>query len=228
MATRTPSKNSKATAATSASKAGGAAGTGGSGGTAKKGRGKAAASSSSSATPAKGPRPRRPGPGPAPAKRRRRTRARGRPAPRSAGEGHRPARLGLPAGYRAQCRPGLPGAKALHPDHRRDGIGFALIGLGIVMAAALWHGFPGAVPQAIVSLVAGAFGRVGAFTPLLVFGLAIRVIRRPEEAADTNRMSIGWSAFTVAAVGLIHISGHMPRPSDGATAMRNAGGGSAG
>ncbi|NUR26136.1 MAG: DNA translocase FtsK, partial [Catenulispora sp.] len=116
------------------------------------------------------------------------------------------------------------GAKSLHPDHRRDGAGFALIGLGIVMAAALWHGFPGAVPQAIVALVAGAFGRVGAFTPLLVFGLAVRIIRRPEEAADTNRMSIGWSAFTVAAVGLIHISGHMPHPSDGATAMRNAGG----
>ncbi|GAA2032986.1 DNA translocase FtsK [Catenulispora yoronensis] len=225
MATRTPSKNSKATAATSASKAGGAAGTGGSGGTAKKGRGKAAASSSSSATPAKGAAASASGSGSGTGKaapKNPRSRAARTPGPLEKGIG----RLGS-ASRRATVRSAgraSQGAKALHPDHRRDGIGFALIGLGIVMAAALWHGFPGAVPQAIVSLVAGAFGRVGAFTPLLVFGLAIRVIRRPEEAADTNRMSIGWSAFTVAAVGLIHISGHMPRPSDGATAMRNAGG----
>ncbi|GAA1992524.1 FtsK/SpoIIIE family DNA translocase [Catenulispora subtropica] len=220
MATRTPSKNSKATAATSASKAGGSggsAGSGGSGGAARKGRGKAAAPSSSSGSgSASG------GSGGKPAAKNPRSRGARTPGPLEKGIG-KLASGSRRATVRGAERAGR-GAKSLHPDHRRDGVGFALIGLGIVMAAALWHGFPGAVPQAIVSLVAGAFGRVGAFTPLLVFGLAVRVIRRPEEAADTNRMSIGWSAFTVAAVGLIHISGHLPHPSDGATAMRNAGG----
>jgi S-DNA-T family DNA segregation ATPase FtsK/SpoIIIE len=211
MATRTPSKNSKATAATSASKSGSKASTGsaGSAGAAKgaaarKGRGKAAASEgpASAASAPRNPRSR---------------------AARNAG----PLEKGigkLASGSRRGAGRASQGARSLHPDHRRDGVGFALIGLGIVMAAALWHGFPGAVPQAIVAIVAGGFGRVGAFTPLLVFGLAVRVIRRPEEAADTNRMSIGWGAFTVAAVGLIHIAGHLPHPSDGATAMRNAGG----
>jgi S-DNA-T family DNA segregation ATPase FtsK/SpoIIIE len=218
MATRTPSKNSKATAATSASKAksGGSAGSGGSGGTAKKGRGKAAAasapsgSSSGSGTAAKA------------APKNSRSRSARTPGPLEKGLG-RLASGSRRATVRSAERASR-GAKSLHPDHRRDGLGFALIGLGIVMAASLWHGFPGAVPQGIVSLVAGAFGRVGAFTPLLVFGLAVRVIRRPEEAADTNRMSIGWGAFTVAAVGLIHVAGHVPHPSDGSTAMRDAGG----
>ncbi|MEY9857262.1 S-DNA-T family DNA segregation ATPase FtsK/SpoIIIE [Catenulispora sp. GAS73] len=215
MATRTPSKNSKATAATSASKSGsktsssktsGAAGSAGAarGAAARKGRGKAAASdtANSAAPPPKNSRAR---------------------SARNAG----PLEKGigkLASGSRRSAGRASQGAKALHPDHRRDAFGFALIGLGIVMAASLWHGFPGAVPQAVVAIVAGGFGRVGAFTPLLVFGLAVRVIRRPEEAADTNRMSIGWGAFTVAAVGLIHIAGHMPHPADGATAMRNAGG----
>jgi DNA segregation ATPase FtsK/SpoIIIE, S-DNA-T family len=209
MATRTPSKNSKATAATSASKSGAKAGSGGAvkGAAARKGRGRAAASDTAAAAPSsKNPRSR---------------------SARNAG----PLEKGigkLANGSRRQAGRASQGARqsarSLHPDHRRDGVGFALIGLGIVMAAALWHGFPGAVPQAVVAIVAGGFGRVGAFTPLLVFGLAVRVIRRPEEASDTNRMSIGWGAFTVAAVGLIHISGHMPHPSDGATAMRNAGG----
>jgi DNA segregation ATPase FtsK/SpoIIIE, S-DNA-T family len=211
MATRTPSKNSKATAATSASKSGaksssGSAGSAGAakGTAARKGRGKAAASG---AAPAAAPPPKNP-----------RSRSARTAGPLEKGIGRLATNSRRGAGRASQ------GAKSLHPDHRRDGVGFALIGLGIVMAAALWHGFPGAVPQAIVAVVAGGFGRVGAFTPLLVFGLAVRVIRRPEEAADTNRMSIGWGAFTVAAVGLIHISGHMPHPSDGATAMRDAGG----
>jgi S-DNA-T family DNA segregation ATPase FtsK/SpoIIIE len=218
MATRTPSKNSKATAATTASKSGsrtakssgsaGSGGAGGSGGAAKgaaarKGRGKAAGTPA----PAAPPPPKNP-----------RARSARNAGPLEKGIGK------LASGSRRGAGRASQGAKSLHPDHRRDGVGFALIGLGIVMAAALWHGFPGAVPQAVVAIVAGGFGRVGAFTPLLVFGLAVRVIRRPEEAADTNRMSIGWGAFTIAAVGLIHIAGHVPHPSDGATAMRDAGG----
>ena len=211
MATRTPSKNSKATAATSASKSGskGSAGSSGAakGATARKGRGKAAAADTASAAPG----PKNP-----------RSRAARNAGPLEKGIGKIASGSRRGAGRASQRA--SRGAKSLHPDHRRDGVGFALIGLGIVMAAALWHGFPGAVPQAVVALVAGGFGRVGAFTPLLVFGLAVRVIRRPEESADTNRMSIGWGAFTVAAVGLIHIAGHLPHPSNGATAMRNAGG----
>ncbi|MBS2539554.1 DNA translocase FtsK [Catenulispora sp. NF23] len=211
MATRTPSKNSKATAATSASKSGskGSAGSSGAakGAAARKGRGKAAAADTASAAPA----PKNP-----------RARSARNAGPLEKGIGKIASGSRRGAGRASQRA--SQGAKSLHPDHRRDGVGFALIGLGIVMAAALWHGFPGAVPQAIVALVAGGFGRVGAFTPLLVFGLAVRVIRRPEESADTNRMSIGWGAFTVAAVGLIHIAGHLPHPSNGATAMRNAGG----
>ncbi|WP_194899465.1 FtsK/SpoIIIE family DNA translocase [Catenulispora pinisilvae] len=211
MATRTPSKNSKATAATSASKSGskGSAGSSGAakGATARKGRGKAAAADTASAAPG----PKNP-----------RARAARNAGPLEKGIGKIASGSRRGAGRASQRA--SQGAKSLHPDHRRDGVGFALIGLGIVMAAALWHGFPGAVPQAVVALVAGGFGRVGAFTPLLVFGLAVRVIRRPEESADTNRMSIGWGAFTVAAVGLIHIAGHLPHPSNGATAMRNAGG----
>ncbi|NUR62271.1 MAG: DNA translocase FtsK [Catenulispora sp.] len=211
MATRTPSKSSKATAATSASKSGGSAG---SGAAAKKPRGKAAAGSGSSASASNS--------GSGSSSKNPRSRSARTPGPLEKGIG-KLASGSRRATVRSAGRASR-GAKALHPDHRRDGAGLALIGLGIVMAAALWHGFPGAVPQFVVSVVAGAFGRVGAFTPLLVFGLAVRIIRRPEEAADTNRMAIGWGAFTVASVGLIHIAGHLPHPSDGSTAMRNAGG----
>ena len=202
MATRTPAKSRKATAATPASRKKPPANSAKSAKPAAKG---AAAVASKPAAP-KNPR----------------SRAAKTPGPLEKGLGRFAATSRTVAG-RGAGRAG-DGARSLHPDHRRDGLGFALIGLGIVMAAALWHGFPGILPRTIVSVVAGGFGRVGAFTPLLVFGLAVRVMRHPEESRDTNRMAIGWSAFTVAALGLIHISGHTPHPSDGATAMRDAGG----
>jgi S-DNA-T family DNA segregation ATPase FtsK/SpoIIIE len=208
MATRTPSKTRKATTATpAAKKAAAKAGTkaNGSGSTGKRGSAGRAGASAPKAAP-KNPR----------------ARSAKTPGPIEKGIGKLASNSRRAAGRGAGRA--TQSARSLHPDHRRDGLGFVLVGLGIVMAAALWHGFPGILPRTIVSVVAGGFGRVGAFTPLLVFGLAIRVMRHPEEGSDTNRMAIGWSAFTVAALGLIHIAGHGPRPSDGATAMRNAGG----
>ena len=208
MATRTPSKSRKATAATPASKSGGSAKPTG------KTSGAKSATAAKTAKTAKAEQP--------PAPRNARSRAARDAGPLEKGIG-RLATSGRRAAGRGAGRAAV-GARSLHPDHRRDGAGFALIALGIVMAAALWHGFPGILPRTVVSIVAGGFGRVGAFTPLLVFGLATRIIRRPEETADTNRMAIGWTAFTVAALGLIHLAGHGPHPSDGARAMRDAGG----
>ena len=206
MATRTPSKTRKAAAATPASKKGD-----GTSRAAAQKRGRGAGSAGANSSSAAKTAPKNP-----------RSRSAKTPGPLEKGLGKLAANSRRAAGRGAGRA--TESARSLHPDHRRDGLGLALIGLGIVMAAALWHGFPGLLPRTIVSVVAGGCGRVGAFTPLLVFGLAVRIIRRPDEAADTNRMAIGWTAFTVAALGLIHIAGHMPHPSDGATAMRNAGG----
>src|SRR5689334_5975418 len=57
-------------------------------------------------------------------------------------------------------------ARELEPEHRRDGLGFFLIGLAIVVAAREWWSFQGPVGDVIHAVVAGTFGRVAYAVPL--------------------------------------------------------------
>src|SRR5665647_2857117 len=70
----------------------------------------------------------------------------------------------------------------------------------------------------------GTFGRVAYAVPIALLLLGIRLLRAPGDSASTNRITIGTTALTFAAAGLVHISAGMPSPPDGALAMRNAGG----
>jgi S-DNA-T family DNA segregation ATPase FtsK/SpoIIIE len=116
------------------------------------------------------------------------------------------------------------GARELDPAHRRDGLGLALIGAAIVVAAREWWGLPGTFGDVVHAVVAGTFGRVGLAVPLLLLGLGLRLLRHPDLTQANGRIGVGFSALTVAAAGLAHLAGGIPSPPDGATAMREAGG----
>ncbi|MEP6629694.1 MAG: DNA translocase FtsK 4TM domain-containing protein, partial [Lapillicoccus sp.] len=115
-------------------------------------------------------------------------------------------------------------ARDLEPEHRRDGIGFTLIGLAVVVAAREWWGVPGVAGDVIHAVVAGTLGRVGYALPLVLLLFGLRVLRAPEDAAVTNRLLVGTAALTFAACGLAHIVDGIPNPPDGAVPMRAAGG----
>ncbi len=115
-------------------------------------------------------------------------------------------------------------ARDLEPEHRRDGIGFTLIGLAVVVAAREWWGVPGVAGDVIHAVVAGTLGRVGYALPLVLLLFGLRVLRAPEDAAVTNRLLVGTTALTFAACGLAHIVDGIPNPPDGAIPMRAAGG----
>ena len=70
-------------------------------------------------------------------------------------------------------------ARDLEPEHRRDGIGFALIGLAVVVAAREWWGVPGVVGDVIHAVVAGTLGRVGYAVPLVLLAFGIYFLRPP-------------------------------------------------
>jgi DNA segregation ATPase FtsK/SpoIIIE, S-DNA-T family len=115
-------------------------------------------------------------------------------------------------------------ARDLDPEHRRDGFGLALIGLAIVLAAAVWWRLPSPVGDAIRSVVENSFG-VGAFVlPLLMLLWSWRTLRSPNLNAPAGRPVIGWSAVGLGVLGLISIGHGLPRPSGGSAALRNAGG----
>jgi len=115
-------------------------------------------------------------------------------------------------------------ARELEPEHRRDGIGLFLLGLAVVVAAREWWGLKGVAGDVIHAVVAGTLGRVAYAVPIALLLFGIRLLRSPENRSSTNRITIGATALTFAAAGLVHISAGLPSPPDGALRMRDAGG----
>ncbi len=115
-------------------------------------------------------------------------------------------------------------ARDLDPEHRRDGVGLGLVGLAIVIAAAVWWQLPGSVGDGIRTVVEGSVGIAAYAAPLLLLGAAWRTMRKPELNGPAGRPIVGWTAISLGVLGLVHISHGLPRPSGGGEAMREAGG----
>jgi len=115
-------------------------------------------------------------------------------------------------------------ARDLGPDHRRDGVGFALIALGVVVAAREWWGLPGVVGEVVHAITAGTLGRIGYALPLVLLTFGVLLLRTPKDDAITNRIAVGAIALTFAACGVAHLADGIPTPPQGAERMRSAGG----
>jgi S-DNA-T family DNA segregation ATPase FtsK/SpoIIIE len=115
-------------------------------------------------------------------------------------------------------------ARDLDPLHRRDGIGLALLGAALVVAATVWFGSGSAVGHLMNAVVVGAFGSLAWTVPVLLALLAWRFLRHPDRNAETGRLTVGGSALVIGTLGLVHIAHGTPSPADGADAMRAAGG----
>ncbi|RJL26554.1 DNA translocase FtsK [Bailinhaonella thermotolerans] len=116
------------------------------------------------------------------------------------------------------------GARDLDPAHRRDGLGLAVFALAVVIASLTWGDATGPVADFVNAVVRGAVGSATVMVPILLALLAWRLLRHPDQNAETGRMTIGFSALVVGMVGIGHIAHGTPYPSDGASAMRAAGG----
>jgi S-DNA-T family DNA segregation ATPase FtsK/SpoIIIE len=116
------------------------------------------------------------------------------------------------------------GGQELEPDHRRDGVGFALLAVAVIVAAREWWGIDGAFGDGVHAVVAGTFGVAGVAVPVLLVWLAFRVMRHPERAQQNGRVAIGLSFLVVATCSLVHISAGLPSPVDGFAEVQDAGG----
>ncbi|MFI9274814.1 DNA translocase FtsK [Kitasatospora sp. NPDC052896] len=116
------------------------------------------------------------------------------------------------------------GAKGLHPSHRKDGLGLLLLGLALVTAAGTWFSPQGWLGSVATSVVAGLFGRLDVLVPLLLLGIAVRLLRHPELPEANGRIVIGLSTLVIGILGLVHIGCGAPGMQSGATRIREAGG----
>ena len=106
------------------------------------------------------------------------------------------------------------GAQNLDPAHRRDGLGFLILALAIIIAVREWFGMSGAAGEVIHAAVAGAFGVLAITLPILLLFLAIRVMRHPDRGEVNGRITIGMSAIIAAVAGLISVFSGLPAPGD--------------
>ncbi|WP_406317726.1 DNA translocase FtsK [Streptosporangium sp. NBC_01639] len=106
-------------------------------------------------------------------------------------------------------------ARELDPVHRRDGLGLAVFSGAIVLAAMTWRESTGTVSTVVNAVMHGVFGSLAWLIPILLALLAWRLLRHPDQNADTGRMGIGWSALTVGVLGIVHVVHDTPYPSGG-------------
>src|SRR5690625_4108300 len=116
------------------------------------------------------------------------------------------------------------GARDLDPALRKDGIGFLLLGLAIVIAFREWFGLSGAAGDVIHAVAAGSVGVLGVLLPVLLVVLAVRIMRHPERSADHGRVTIGTLIAVIAVTGIIHVASGTPHPIDDFAGVQRAGG----
>ena len=142
---------------------------------------------------------------------------------RALGRGVAAVWLGVAHGIGAVVRRIGSTARDLDPEHRRDGIGLLLIGLAVVVAAAVWWQLPGGVGEAVRTVVNGSVGLVGWFVPLALLGGGAVMMRDPEAAGPAGRQVVGWAALLFGVLGLVHLAHGSPRGAD-TQALHEAGG----
>ncbi len=116
------------------------------------------------------------------------------------------------------------GAKNLDPAHRKDGLALLLLGLALVIAAGTWSNLSGPVGDLVELLVTGAFGRLDLVVPILLGGIAVRLIRHPEKPEANGRIVIGLSALVIGVLGQVAMACGSPGRDDGLAAIQDAGG----
>jgi DNA segregation ATPase FtsK/SpoIIIE, S-DNA-T family len=102
-------------------------------------------------------------------------------------------------------------ARELDPEHRRDGGGLALLGLAVLMAAAVWFQSAGPVGKWLAGISHTFFGSLAAVIPVLLVVGGVRLMREPaEEPEHRGRGVVGWTALFAGASGLLHLAKGRP------------------
>lgn len=113
--------------------------------------------------------------------------------------------------------------KDVPPAMRRDGVGLGLCVAAGVIAFVAWFGLQGPVASAVNFAIAGLVGSLVMVVPFVFLWLAWRSLRYPGERMAKGVMW-GWIVAGLAVTALWQCLSGAPVPSDGADAMRAAGG----
>ncbi len=111
-------------------------------------------------------------------------------------------------------------AEPLAPEHRRDGVGLAVLGLAIVLGVTAYVGDVGPVGSGIVDAFRWAFGALTYLLPVVLLLAAIRLLRHGPRPEARGRLVIGWICVVLPVLGIAHLVTGSPTGDE-----RHAGGG---
>jgi DNA segregation ATPase FtsK/SpoIIIE, S-DNA-T family len=106
-------------------------------------------------------------------------------------------------------------AEPLAPEHRRDGVGLAVLGLAIVLGAAAWSNGIGPVGEALTAGVRWVVGSLVMVLPVVLFFAALRLLRRGPRPEARGRLAIGWVCTIAAVLGIAQLVGTAAVPAAG-------------
>ncbi|MCW2742132.1 MAG: Cell division protein FtsK [Blastococcus sp.] len=106
-------------------------------------------------------------------------------------------------------------AEPLAPEHRRDGIGLAVLGVAIVLGAAAWSNGIGPVGVGLAQGVRWIIGSLVMVLPVVLFFSALRLLRRPPNPEARGRLVIGWLSMLAAVQGIAQVVGDDADPEAG-------------
>ncbi len=134
--------------------------------------------------------------------------------------------LGMARGMGAAARAIGSGARELklEPAQRRDGLALAVFALALVVASAVWWSAGGPAGRIVARELRSAVGVGASWLPPLLVLLAWRLVRRPPDPSVRGRLVVGWLAIAFGVLGIVHIAHGVPDSTEGAAAMRRAGG----
>ncbi|WP_432836280.1 DNA translocase FtsK 4TM domain-containing protein [Dactylosporangium sp. CA-092794] len=102
-------------------------------------------------------------------------------------------------------------ARELDPEHRRDGAGLAVIGLAVLLTAALWFQAAGPVGRWLAGMCHTFIGAASAVLPVLLVIGGVRIMRSGGDAEEhRGRGIVGWGALFIGGTGLMHLAAGSP------------------
>ncbi|EWC58802.1 Cell division protein FtsK [Actinokineospora spheciospongiae] len=105
--------------------------------------------------------------------------------------------------------------KELDPAHRRDGIAFGLIALGLVLGAAVWWRAAGIVGAGLEIGVRTVFGALATIVPPALLAVGVILMRSDPQPEKRPRYAVGALLISLALLGVLHVFAGMPEDNHG-------------
>ncbi|MBJ7450569.1 MAG: DNA translocase FtsK 4TM domain-containing protein [Blastococcus sp.] len=106
-------------------------------------------------------------------------------------------------------------AEPLAPEHRRDGVGLAVLGLAVVLGAAAWSNGIGPVGVALTDGVRWVIGALVMVLPVVLFFASLRLLRSGPRPEARGRLVIGWVCLIASVLGIAQVVGDPADPERG-------------